>query len=202
MPEYINSLIVNPKNFDIDLNELEYTYGAKEVLIVDMNEKIAEGIKESLKENVIIKNIPIAILKNGAMYISVAGANISDVFKISKQIFSKKLPIYFSHTFEKKHTKKIKCMLKLFNKYEEDFGAAYSDFFVKIGSLNSPVTMPKNIFDVSIFSCLLSPNIAVDNAKSLSHMLFNIQNTKAVFHIADNLGEIQIKDYQKAEYEK
>ena len=202
MPEYINSLIVNPKNFDIDFNGLEKIYGAKEVIIIDMNEKIAEGIEEASKEKVIIKNIPIAILKNGAMYISVAGADMSDLFKISNQVFSNKLPIYFSHTFEKKHTEKIKKMLKLFNKYEEHFGAAYSDYFVKIGILNSPITMPKNIFDVSIFSCLISPNITMCKGKRISDMLCDIQNTKAIFHIAENLGEIQIKDYKKAEYGK
>ena len=37
---------------------------------------------------------------------------MSDLFKISNQVFSKKLPIYFSHTFEKKHTEKIKKMAK------------------------------------------------------------------------------------------
>lgn len=202
MPEYINSLIVNPKNFDIDLKRLENVYGAKEVLIIDMNEKIADGIEKLSKEKKIIKNIPVAILKNGNMYISVSGADMSDLLNISNQIFSKKLPIYFSHTFERKHTGKIKSMLKLFNRYKEDFGAAYSDYFVKIGSLNSPITLPKNIFDVSIFSCLISPNITVNKAKSLSDIIFSIQNTKVVFHIAENLGEIQIKDYKKAEYEK
>lgn len=202
MPEYINSLIVNPKNFDIDLNGLENIYGAKEVIIIDMNEKNVEKIEEASKEKIIIKNIPIAILKNGTMYISVKGADISDLFNISNQIFSKKLPIYFSHTFEKKHTKKIKMMLKLFNKYEEDFGAAYSDYFVKIGKLNCPITMPKNIFDVSIFSCLINPNITINKADSISDMLYSIQNTKVVFHIAENLGEIQIKDYKKVENEK